>query len=322
MSSKGLKRLVMLAALLLLVGTPVVVAAYLLDQRVEQGPTLAERRLAEVEAAAREHPDDVGLRLALAATYVANERPQDAVGQYDAVLKAMPENVSALLGKAMILADRGDAAGATPLFERIVSIRKDGEFATADTDLQQAYYGLGSVAVAEKRFDDAVAALESATRIGGTDADTWYLLGVAQLGAGRPLQAVQAEQNAVTFVPTEWAQPYDTMAKAYAALGKRDHTEYALAMVDLVEKRYPEAKQRLLPLAEGEAAAQAAVGLGLVSEKLGDAPGAIEWYRKALDLDPHNVTASGGLSRLGVDLAAPSPAPGVTPTPMPSGGNG
>lgn len=299
----------MLAAFALVVGTPVVVTGYLLDQRVDPGPTLAERRLAEIEAAARENPDDVGLRLALAATYVANERPKDAVAQYDAVLKAMPDNVSALLGKAMLLADDGDAAGATPLFQRIVGIRKDGEFATADTDLQQAYYGLGSVAVQGGRFDEAVAALEAATRIGGTDADTWYLLGVAQLGAGRPLQAVQAEQNAVTFVPTEWAQPYDTMAKAYAALGKRDHTEYALAMVDLVEKRYPEAKQRLLPLADGDAAAVATVGLGLVSEKLGDAPGAIEWYRKALKLDPHNFTATGGLSRLGVDALTPSGTP-------------
>ena len=27
-----------------------------------------------------------------------------------------------------------------------VALRKDGEFASADTDLQQAYYGLGSIA--------------------------------------------------------------------------------------------------------------------------------------------------------------------------------
>ena len=319
MSSKGLKRLVVLAALLLFIGTPVVVTGYLLDQRVDPGPTLAERRLAEAEEAAREHPDQVGLRLALAVAYVANARPQDAIAQYDAVIKVMPENVSALLGKAMILADRGDAAGATPLFQKIVDIRRDGEFATADTDLHQAYYGLGAIAVEQGRFDDAVAALEAATRIGGTDADTWYLLGVAQLGAGRPLQTVQAEQNAVAFVPSEWAEPYETMAKGYAALGKRAHTEYALAMADLARKRYQEAKQRLLPLADGEAAAEAAVGLGLVTEKLGDAPAAIEWYRRALELDPHSFTASGGLSRLGADApSADAPSPSTTPSEAPS----
>jgi tetratricopeptide (TPR) repeat protein len=312
MSSKGLRRLVLLAALILLVGTPVFVVAYLIDQRTDSGPTLAERRLSETEEAVRQHPDDVGLRLSLAATYIAARRGTDAVSQYDAILKVEPDNVGAMMGKAFVLEEGGDLAGAKPLYRKVVDLRKDGEFAAADTDLQQAYYGLGSIAVAQDEFTDAVAALESAVRLDGADADAWHLLGVAQMGAGSPEQAVQAERKAVLFIPTEWSEPYETMAKAYAALGKRDNAEYALAMVDLVAMRYAEAKQRLLPLVDGVAAADATLGLGLVAEKEGATQEAIGWYRKALALDPGSFGASGGLSRLGVT--------GESPTVAPSGG--
>jgi tetratricopeptide (TPR) repeat protein len=310
MSSKALNRLVLAAALVLIVGTPALVIGYLLDQRTDRGLTLAERRLAEAEATVRENPDNLGLRLSLAAVYLAAERPQDAVGQYEAVLKVQPENVVALLAKATILEEEASLDAAKPLYQEIVNLRKDGEFAKADADLQQAYYGLGSVAVQQRRFNDAVVALEAAARIDGTDADTWHLLGVAQLGVGAPEQAVQAERKAVMFVPTEWSEPYETMAKAYTAMGKTANAEYAQAMVDLVAKRYPDARQRLLPLVEGPAAADATIGLGLVAENEGDTKGAIEWYRKALALDPGSLSASGGLNRLGVVVSAgPSAAP-------------
>jgi tetratricopeptide (TPR) repeat protein len=323
MSSNGLRRLALAAALVLLVCTPIVAIGYLLDQHTDPGPTLADRRSADLEDAVRKQPRDIGLRLSLAATYLAAERSQDALGQYDAIIKVAPDNAVALLGKAGILEDGGDLAGAKPLYQHAVDVRKDGEMAKADADLQQAYYGLGSIAVKQGGFADAIAALESSVRIDSTDADAWYLLGVAQLGDGSPEQAVQAERKAVMFVPTEWSEPYETMAKAYAAQGLTANVAYALAMVDLVAKRYPEARQRLLPLANGPAAADATLGLGLVAEKQGDTADAIGWYRKALALDPHSLSASGGLGRLGIDAPSPSTAPASeAPSGSPASGNG
>jgi tetratricopeptide (TPR) repeat protein len=318
MSTRTIQRLVWIVALVLVVGTPLVVIGYLLDQHTDPGPTLAERRLAETEAAVREDPDNIGLRLTLAITYLAAERPLDAIGQYDAVLKAEPDNAMALLGKAVILEDQGDLSGARPLFQQTVDLRKAGEMAAADMDLQQAYFGLGSIAVKQERFDDAIAALEAAVRIDRTDSDAWHLLGVAQLRAGSPEQAVQAERKAVMFVPTEWADPYETMAEAYEAQGMTANAAYARAMMDVVAKRYAEAEQRLLPLAEGPAAVDARIGLGLVAENTGDTGAAIDWYHRVLELEPDNISATIGLSRLGIEATSPMPAPADTS----SGGSG
>jgi tetratricopeptide (TPR) repeat protein len=318
MSNRSLRRLVRLLALVLVVGTPLLVAGYLLDQRVDAGPTLAERKVAEAEVAVRDNPDDIGLRFNLAAAYLAVQREVDAIAQYDEVLEADPDNVPALLYKATVLQDRGEPAAAEPLYERIVALRRDGEFAKVDTDLQQAYFGLGLIALVDERFDDAVAALESAVRIDRADADSWHQLALAQLGAGSPAQAIQAERQVIMFIPTEWADPYATMADAFTALGQPEQAEWALGMVDLVAKEYDAAKEHLLPLVDGPAKADALLGLGLVAEHEGDREAAVDWYHKALVLDPENVTASWGLARLDVG----SPAPSGNPSSEPAGGNG
>ena len=313
-SDRSLKRLVLGAALVVLVATPILVAAYVMDQQVQPGLTLAERRLEELKAAAKEQPDDGGLRLALADGYLAAGQPQDALREYDAVLLVAPANMQALLGKAGILEDGGDLAAAQPLYQKAVDLAKDGEFAASDAGLERAYFGLGSIAVKGGRFADAITALESAARIDGTDADAWHLLGIAQLGAGNAVKAVQAERNAITFVPMGWSEPYETMAKAYAALGETPGVEYAQAMVDFVAKRNAEARRRLLPLLDGPAAADAALGLGLIAETDGDAKGAIDWYRKALAARPGDMNARGGLDRLGAPDAASSDGPaGASP---------
>jgi tetratricopeptide (TPR) repeat protein len=318
MSNRSLRRLVRLLALILVVGTPLLVAGYLLDQRADAGPTLAERKLAEAEAAVRDHPDEIGLRFNLAAAYLSAQRDDDAVAQYDEVLEAMPEHAAALLGKARVLQDRGDLTYAEALYEKIVLLRRDGEFAKVDADLQQAYYGLGVIAIQQERFDDAVAALESAVRIDRADADAWHQLALAQLGAGSPTQAVQAERQTVMFIPTEWADPYATMAEAYTALGQAEQAEWARGMIDLVAKEYGAAREHLLPLVDGPASADAMSGLGLVAEHEGDHDAAVAWYRQVLELDPDSITASWGLAR----LDAASPAPSGAPSSKPASGNG
>jgi tetratricopeptide (TPR) repeat protein len=297
------------AALLLVIGTIAFAAFYLLDRHTSPGPTLAERTIAQTEEGVRQDPNNVGLRLKLAAAYLASNRTKDAASQYDAVLQAAPDNVGALLGKAGILAASGDASGAGLLYQKVVDIRKGGEMAAADTDLEHAYFGLGTSASDLGQYAEAIAALESAVRIDGTDADAWYALGVAQLGAGVPEKAVQAERNAVTFVPLGWSDPYTVMAKAYTAQGKTANAAWAQAMVDLIAKRYPEAKAQLLALATGPAAPDATLGLAFLAETQGDTAGALDWYRKALALNPKSTTAADGVSRMAGSSAGPSLAP-------------
>ncbi len=309
--NRRLQRLVRLAALILVIGTVAFVAFYFTDQHTDPGPTLAQRSVTETEALVRKNPNDLALRLKLAASYSAAQRTDDALAQYDTILTAAPDNVTALLGKADIIAPAGDPGGAVVLYQRVVDLRKGGEMASADTDLERAYFGLGSVANARGDYGRAIAALESAVRIDGTDADAWYVLGQAQLAVGSAQQAIAAERNAVAFVPLGWSEPYAVMSRAYASQGKTAQTAWANAMIDLIAKQDDKAKAELTGLVDGPAAADAMVGLAFLAESRGDDAAALAWYRKTLTVDPQNANAQSGVSRLAGDGAAPSSAPSV-----------
>jgi tetratricopeptide (TPR) repeat protein len=313
-----LRKMVRIAALALVIGVALFVALYLLDQHTETGPSLADRKVATLEQAVRENPQGLVQRLQLAAAYTAAGRSTEASAQYDEVLKESPQNVAALLGKADIFSGWGNSAAALPLYQRVITVRGTGEYAAADTQLEHAYYSVGLIDIANRQFAGAIAALESAVRIDGADADAWYQLGVAQLDAGVPDKAVAAERNAVAFVPLEWADPYATMAKAYTALGKTEYATWAGAMTDLIAKRYAQAKQALEPLVIGPAAVDANLALGFLAEMQGDNTGAVAWYRKTLALDAQNANALSGVAR----LAGGSPVPSVRPSGSAPAGSG
>jgi Tfp pilus assembly protein PilF len=103
-----------------------------------------------------------------------------------------------------------------------------------------------------------------------------------------------------------------TLAQAYADTGDPDRAEWAAAMADLSEERYDAATSRLEAIADGPAALEATIGLALVSEMQGDAPGAAEWYRQALEIDPADPSALLGLSRVSLPDASAGTGEGAT----------
>ncbi len=94
--------------------------------------------------------------------------------------------------------------------------------------------------------------------------------------------------------------------------------EWAGAMADLAAGKPELAEPRLLAITDGEAALDAAIGLGLLYETKGDNAAASDWYGKALARSPDNAAARLGMSRVGPGASAlPAlPTPGT-----PAGGN-
>ena len=136
-------------------------------------------------------------------------------------------------------------------------------------------------------------------------------------------KAVGSLRDAVTFVPTGWADPYTMLAKAYAGAGQPEEGSWASAMALLATKRTDEAISALKGLTTGPAAIDAKVGLGLAYELQGDPTSAADWYRQALAARPDDLNAQAGLSRV-----APAPSSSASPqssldapSPSAAGGN-
>lgn len=315
-SDRTLNRLIVGGLLVLLVGIPLIVALYAMDQFRSPGPSILERSVAAGEEAVRKNPNQVGARLQLASVYLAADRYADARNQYDEVLKVQADNRTALTGRGLALISLKDLPAAKASFQQLVDLAKGGEQANADPQLEAAYYQLGLIALQQGDARAALDPLEKALAITRTDADALSLYGTAKLQLGDPKAAVTSLRKAIALVPTGWCDPYAELGKAYTALGDGAGAGYATGMVAACEKRSAEAKAALQPLVTGPYAVDAMLGLGLIAEDEGDSTTATAMYAKVLTSDPKNFSAISGLNRLGVVVAsgAPSSAPSAAPS--------
>jgi tetratricopeptide (TPR) repeat protein len=303
-----LDRLIRIGLVVVVVAVGFEAVRYALDWWNEP-PSLLERQLSAAEDAVRAQPSETGLRLRLAEVYRVADRPGDALTQYDEVLELEPEQSTALVGRAEVLAEEGEHAEAASTFRQVIEAAGGGEFAAVDPQLETAYYGLGGVLLEQGKAKQATGALRRAAAIEPTDADAWYLLGTAALKAGRPSLAVKALRQAVLFVPADWCEPYERLTEAYADLNRKPYAEYAAAMVDLCEGRPDDAARRLRPLTSGPAAVDAMFGLGMAAEAESNRAAAALWYRRVLAVDSENFNARSNLSRLADPQSGTAPLP-------------
>jgi tetratricopeptide (TPR) repeat protein len=295
-----------LGVLVLVIGIAAFGVIYYQDQHVDAGPSMVGRQIAGAEAAVRKAPSNVGIRLQLAAAYRADKRFDDALKQYDEILKAEGTNKTALLGRGGVLMAKGDLTAAAVAYHKITGEARTGEFAGADPQLEEARYYLGSIAVKQGKAKEAITELQAALKIDRTDSDALYLLGVAQFNDGSPKLAVASLNQALLFVPTGWCEPYSQLTLAYGKLAQAPQKAYATAMENFCHKKSAEAKRQLAALTTGPVAVDALLGLGLIEETESSNAEAVSWYQKVLTVDRKNAAAISALSRLG---AGPAPGP-------------
>jgi tetratricopeptide (TPR) repeat protein len=297
-SDRTFSRLMRLGVLVLVIGVAAFAAIYYQGQHVAAGPSLSSRETTTAEAAVRKAPDNVAARLALAAAYVADKRPNDALTQYNVILKADKGNREALLGSGTILIAKNDLTAATATYKQITGASSTGEYAGADPQLEEAYYYLGSIAVTQGKSREAITDLAAALKITPTDSDSLYLMGVAQLKAGAPRLAVSALAEAVEFVPTGWCQPYSQLALAYGKLSQLPQAAFAAAMANTCQQP-AKATSQLKTLAKGPMAVNAMLALATIAQTDSNNAEAISWYQKVLTVDRKNAAAIANLKALG-----------------------
>jgi tetratricopeptide (TPR) repeat protein len=309
--------LIRLGVTVLVIGVAAFGFIYYQDQHVDAGPSLLGRQTQAAEAAVKKTPNNIAARLQLAAAYRSDKRMNDALKQYDEILKAEGNHRTALLGRGSTLTATGDLEEAAAAYRKITGAAVKGEFAAQDPQLAEAHYFLGSILLKQGKTKEAITELQGALKIDRTDSDALYLLGVARLKQGEAQLAVDALKQALRFVPTGWCEPYSQLVQAYGKLGSVPQATYAGGMLDFCQNRPADAIRQLKTLTAGPVAVDAMVGLGLIAETASNRDEAVAWYKKALAVDPANISAISSLSALGVGPTAgpTSKPPTATATP-------
>jgi tetratricopeptide (TPR) repeat protein len=296
-----------LGVMVLAIGVGTFGFMYYQDQHVDAGPSMVDRQIQGAEAAVQKAPNNVQTRLQLAAAYLQDKRPDDALKQYDEILKAEKDNRTALLGRGGVLITKGDLTAAAVSYHKITDVAAKGEFAGADQVAQEAHYYLGSIALKQGKAKLAITQLNAALKIDPTDSDALYLSGVAQLKDGAPKLAVNSLKKALLFVPTGWCEPYSELALAYGKLNLSPQKTYATGMANFCLKKPVDAKRQLTSLIKGPVGVDALLGLGLIAETESNNPEAVTWYKQVITLDRKNAEATSALSRLGATKQGPTP---------------
>jgi tetratricopeptide (TPR) repeat protein len=308
MPEQQLNRWIKRIALLFVVVLIAFIAFYVFDRFRMPAAPIVDRETAVLEEAVRADPADVVARGQLADVYYAKGRFDDAIEQYTVLIDADKEVYIASLGRAKANQQLAQYDQAITDYEKVVEIGVTGEMANVDPALASAYFGLGTIALIQERYEDAVEQLEKAKAIERTDADVLNALAKALIAIGEVDKAIEHLDLAVALVPIGWAEPYQNLEAAYTKKGEGDLAEWAGAMAAFVTGDHATAETRLLGIAEGDHALEAAVGLGLINEAKGDTAAAASWYQKALAIDPEDTSATLGLGRVRAPAATAAPA--------------
>jgi tetratricopeptide (TPR) repeat protein len=309
-SDRALHRLVTALAVGLVGLLAAFTVLYYLGQHTNAGPSLTERQVTSAEAAVKATPNDLSARLKLAAAYRENKQYSDAVTQYDELLRINAGDRNTLVGKGETQIAMGDLTGAVTTLTKVTTATMTWSYEALDPQLEKAFYDLGSVYALQGDQKNAISNLQSALKIDSTDADALYALGTSLLATGKPADAAQNLQQAVSFVPTGWKEPYTALEQAYTQLKQPDRATYAAAMAAFCDNDLDAASTRLTALTSGSVKDDAMLGLAFISEKKADDAAALSWYRKVLKDRPADFSAKSGVDR----LTASTSAAGATPT--------
>ena len=313
MPEKQLNRWIKRIGLLLIVGIVAFVAFYAVDRFRASPAPIVDQQLAALEEAIRADPADTTSRGQLADLYFAKGRFEEAIAQYTVLIDANKEVYLASLGRARAYEKTSQYEPAIKDYEKVVEIGLTGEMANVDPSLAAAYYGLGTIALAQDKPADAIEPLKKSLAIQRTDGDALYALARAYLATDQAQLAIDPLKLAVALVPIGWPEPYTALEQAYTKTGDLDRAAWAAAMGAFADGDHATAETRLLAIADGPLALEASVGLGLVNESKGDTAAAAEWYRKALAIDPENQSAKLGLSRVSMP-SSPAASPVASPS--------
>lgn len=192
-------------------------------------------------------------------------RNAEALGSYEAALRAQPHYPEAWYNAALLHLDEGRIGEAIAAYERCLALRPS--WGKAWFNLGALHSAVGALAAAEAAWERAVAA-EGGMR------DAWFNLGIVRRKLGKFDAAIAAYDSLLR------REPGDYRAWFNRAIAAQEQGDDALALGSY-----------LAAIAANPGYAKAHQNLGVLYHDLGQPEAALNAHREAVALDPQDVGA-------------------------------
>ncbi len=222
------------------------------QNRSLRAATPAARAVEEVTAEVRKNPNDLDARMRLAQALSVAGRDNDAIKQYEQILKVNKQFVPAISGIGFIALKRQDWAEGERYYRKIVDMLEGNVDETKDAQLEIAYFYLGTALSEQKDYEEAANYYLRALRIRRDASDTHYQLAVAFREMGKEGRYKEALENALLFDPKMAEANYDyaeLLLKEGDVAGAAEHFRASADAAPAVDK--PAAALEKLGSAEG-----------------------------------------------------------------------
>jgi tetratricopeptide (TPR) repeat protein len=143
-------------------------AAHMLSGEALDGLGRAPEAIAEFQAAAKANPREPNVHFGLGYLYWKRHKYDDAKTAFEEELSVDPAHAQALAYLGDITMKENDPEKALPLLNKAVQLK---------SDLRIAYLDAGAILTGQKRYPEALAALQHAEKLDPTEPDAHYRLG-------------------------------------------------------------------------------------------------------------------------------------------------
>jgi protein O-GlcNAc transferase len=176
-----------------------------------------EQAIGEYEAVLQAEPDDVSALIGLGAAYREQGRVDEALAQFQRAAEILPEDPGIHSSLAGLHFQKGNDYAQSSAYDQAIAeyeavLEVEPEHVSAMTNLGVVYYMTG-------QWDQAIAAYDSALGIAPADADIHSNLGAAYVQLGQLDQALDEFSTAVTLEP-DLLQAHFGLGVVYLQLGR------------------------------------------------------------------------------------------------------
>jgi len=163
--------------------------------------TPAQRAIKDLEKSVKAAPNSAATRVRLAEALAAAGSLKQANEQLAIAVKLDKNHTGAYLDLGIIAMEQKQLGRAEKYFNKVVELTQNTQFEAMNSRREQALFHLGEIALAQKRYEDAVGFFKGAIRIRKDASDTYYLLAQSLRGMGEDEAAVKQLDAALAFDP-------------------------------------------------------------------------------------------------------------------------